>query len=112
MESEQQVPKADRLRARRRDGEGLKMKVGPIIAESDGWYCEVVGNAERRWTIRVRIITEGGIEFYECWVNAVMLPGMWLREPLKEHQYVRDAVSAGLLYIAMHDGRCDHPNRS
>jgi hypothetical protein len=79
------------------------MKVGPIAAEDDGWWCQVVGNSGRIWTIRVRIVTVAGIDLYECWVNDVLLPTYRRREPSTEQTCLKSVFAAGMQYIEGHN---------
>jgi hypothetical protein len=57
------------------------MEIGPIVAEEDGWRCQVVADYDHRWTIRVFPAPSGEVAHYACWVDAILLPGFWERDP-------------------------------
>jgi hypothetical protein len=80
------------------------MRIGPIVAEDgDGWWCQVVGGSGRFWTIRVRIVTVAGADFYECWVNDVLLPTYRRRDPSTEPARLKSVLALGLQYIEGQD---------
>ena len=78
------------------------MKVGPVVAEDDSWWCQVICNSGHLWTIRVRIVTVAGVDVYECWVNDTLLPTYRRRVPSTEWTCLKRVFSAGLRYVEGH----------
>ena len=83
-----------------------RMKIGPIVAEDDSWWCQVVGDSGHRWTIRV---LSGEMVRYECRVNMTRLPGCWERDASDAAagssagpSLVERIVAAGVTYIQDH----------
>jgi hypothetical protein len=75
------------------------MKIGPVVAEDDGWWRQVIDENDRTWTIRVRILDVAGVEFYECWVNEVLIPTHRRRSLPGEAACLEILFAVGLQYI-------------
>ena len=85
------------------------MKVGPIVAEDDAWWCQAVAHSGHRWTIRVRPVVSGQLVHYECWVGMTRLPGFWEEDASSTEAdvgavnlLVERIVAAGMTYIQDH----------
>ena len=82
------------------------MKVGPVVAEDDSWWCQVICNSGHLWTIRVRIVTVAGVDVYECWVNDMMLPVFRPRDPENDESELDWIFNVALHYVKGEVGCC------